>query len=103
MKQLLQNLQTGQVEVIEVPDPTPEPGRVLVRVEASLISAGTEGHQVAAAGKSLVGRVLDKPQLVRKGLSEIQELQGQQVQWVQQERQVQPEQPEQQGLQVHLI
>lgn len=73
MKQLLQNLKTGAVEVVDVPQPIAEPGRILVRVEASLISAGTEGHQVASAAKSLVERALEKPQLIRKGLKTLSE------------------------------
>jgi len=67
MKQVLQNLRTGGIEIVEVPSPVVEPGRLLVRVEASLISAGTESHQVQSASKSIIQRVIDKPRLIRKG------------------------------------
>lgn len=73
MKQVLQNLKTGGIEVVEVPDPQIEPGRVIVRVVASVISAGTESHQVAGAAKGIVERVLEKPQLIRKGLQTLGE------------------------------
>lgn len=73
MKQVLQNLKTGGVEVVDVPDPQIESGRVIVRVVASLISAGTEGHQVATAAKSVIERALDKPQLIKKGLKTLSE------------------------------
>lgn len=73
MKQVLQNLKTGGIELVDVPPPTIEPGRILVRVEYSLLSAGTEGHQVASAAKTLVERALEKPQLIRKGLKTLGE------------------------------
>jgi hypothetical protein len=41
MKQILQNLKTGEVKIADVP-PVAQRGRVLVRAAASLISAGTE-------------------------------------------------------------
>jgi len=73
MKQVLQDLKTGDIEVMDVPDAIAESGCVLVRVEASLISAGTEGHQISGAGKSLLERAIEKPQLVKKGIQNIYE------------------------------
>lgn len=67
MKQVLQELAGGRIVVADVPDVEPGPGLVLVRVETSLLSAGTEGAQVAAAGRSLLQRVLDNPALVHRG------------------------------------
>jgi polar amino acid transport system substrate-binding protein len=68
MKQILQNAKTGAVAVAEVPVPVAQPGFVLVRTVASLISAGTERLTVEAAQKSLVGRAIEQPALVRKVL-----------------------------------
>ena len=68
MKQILQNAKTGAVAVAEVPVPVAQPGFVLVRTAASLISAGTERLTVEAAQKSLVGRAIEQPALVRKVL-----------------------------------
>lgn len=67
MKQILQDLASGQVVVADVPDVEHSHGLVLVRVEASLLSAGTEGAQVAAAGRSVLQRVIDNPALLRRG------------------------------------
>ena len=56
MKQVLQKLNTGKTEVIEIPVPTPSSGTVLVRNADSLVSAGTERALVEFAGKSLLGK-----------------------------------------------
>jgi predicted dehydrogenase len=68
MKQLLQNLRTGETAVVDVPRPTPKPGTALVRTAASLVSAGTERMLVEFAGKSLVGKVRTRPDLARQVL-----------------------------------
>ena len=73
MKQILQDLSTGQVVVTEAPDPSPAVGRVLVQVQASLLSAGTESAQVAKGRQSLVSKIRQKPDLIRKGLNELRE------------------------------
>lgn len=66
MKQLLQNLKTGETKVAEVPKPAPQAGEALVRNAASLVSAGTERMLVEFAGKSLVGKARSRPDLVRQ-------------------------------------
>jgi NADPH:quinone reductase-like Zn-dependent oxidoreductase len=68
MKQLVQNLRTGETSVAEVPIPNPQPGTALVRTAASLVSAGTERRLVEFAGKSLVGKARSRPDLVRQVL-----------------------------------
>ncbi|MBA3242603.1 MAG: zinc-binding alcohol dehydrogenase, partial [Acidobacteria bacterium] len=68
MKQILQNRKTGEVEVADVPAPTSQRGRVIVRTRASLISAGTERAAVDLNRKSLLGRALEQPELVKKAL-----------------------------------
>jgi len=65
MKQVLQNRKSGKVSVGEVPVPTVQPGRVLVRTVASLISAGTERASVESARKSLVQEARERPDLVK--------------------------------------
>jgi len=42
MKQILQNLKTGNIELTEVPMPQLKEGHILVETQTSLISAGTE-------------------------------------------------------------
>src|SRR5256884_1403661 len=66
MKQALQNLKSGGIQVTDVPAPVARPGFVLVRAAASLISAGTERLTVEAGQKSLIGRALDQPALVKQ-------------------------------------
>jgi predicted dehydrogenase/threonine dehydrogenase-like Zn-dependent dehydrogenase len=66
MKQLLQNLRTGQTVVEDVPIPNPQKGEALVRTATSLLSAGTERMLVEFAGKSLVGKARSRPDLMRQ-------------------------------------
>lgn len=66
MKQVFQNLKSGTVSVTEVPAPLVRPGFVLVRTAASLISAGTERLTVEAGQKSLIGRAVEQPALVKQ-------------------------------------
>jgi len=68
MKQLLQNIKTGKSTVEDVPVPTPKDAQVLVKVEASLVSAGTERMVVEFAEKSLVGKARSRPDLVKQVL-----------------------------------
>jgi predicted dehydrogenase/threonine dehydrogenase-like Zn-dependent dehydrogenase len=72
MKQLLQDARTGVLKVAEVPDPQLLPGCVLVRVAASLVSAGTERASAEFAGKSLVAKAKARPDLVRDLLAKLQ-------------------------------
>src|SRR5713226_1730435 len=64
MKQVLQNQKTGDVKATDVPAPVARSGFVLVRTEASLISAGTERATVEAGQKSLLARAVEQPHLV---------------------------------------
>jgi len=66
MKQFLQNLRTGEGTVAEVPVPVVQPGRLLVRTAASLISAGTERALTELGQKSLLGKARERPELIGK-------------------------------------
>ena len=68
MKQILKNAKTGVVAVGDVPAPIAQPGFVLVRTSASLISAGTERLTVEAGQRNLVSRAIEQPALVKKVL-----------------------------------
>jgi predicted dehydrogenase/threonine dehydrogenase-like Zn-dependent dehydrogenase len=71
MKQVLQNLKTGIVEVADVPCPVVGTGRVLVQTRATLISAGTERMLVEFAQSSLLAKARGQPDKVRQVLDKI--------------------------------
>lgn len=66
MKQVL--IRQGRAVVEEVPDPAVEPNTVLVRVEASAISVGTEMSGIRSSGKPLWKRALEQPARVKQVL-----------------------------------
>jgi predicted dehydrogenase/threonine dehydrogenase-like Zn-dependent dehydrogenase len=66
MKSVLQNYRTGQLLVVESPPPQLRPGFALVKNAFSLISAGTEKTKVDTAQKSLLGKALARPDMVKK-------------------------------------
>ncbi|MDQ3728929.1 MAG: bi-domain-containing oxidoreductase [Actinomycetota bacterium] len=66
MLQLVQSLRTGEVELVDLPNPVPRENRVLVRTSFSLISPGTEQALARTASKGLVGKALDRPEQVRE-------------------------------------
>jgi predicted dehydrogenase len=68
MKQLLQNMKSGETEVTEVPVPSPGQGKALVQTAASLVSAGTERMVVEFAKKNMLGKAQSRPDLIRKVL-----------------------------------
>lgn len=72
MKQVVQNYRDGKLSVQDVPPPTIRPGGVLVATRASLISVGTERSTVDTGRKSLAGKAMDRPDLVRKVLDKAQ-------------------------------
>jgi len=69
MKQVLQR--RGNVSVEQLPVPALPRGFVLVRTMASLLSAGTERAASHAAGKTLVQKGLERPELVRQVLERV--------------------------------
>src|SRR5271170_1962606 len=71
MKQLLQDARTGEVKVAEVPAPQLLPGCVLVRVAASLVSAGTERASAEFANKNLLAKAKARPDLVRDAMAKL--------------------------------
>ena len=55
----------------DVPAPVAQPGRVLVRAAASLVSAGTERAFVELGRKSLLGKAKERPDLVGKVIEKV--------------------------------
>jgi predicted dehydrogenase/threonine dehydrogenase-like Zn-dependent dehydrogenase len=66
MKQVLQQVSGGDIEVVDVPSPILLPGCVLVRTAASLVSVGTERASSEFARKNLVQKARMRPDLVRE-------------------------------------
>ena len=58
----------GKTQVVEVPEPAPSPGSVLVANAASAISSGTERSVVASGSGSLAARAIKNPNLVAQTL-----------------------------------
>ena len=66
MRQLLQNVSTGEITVEEVPVPARGPAALLVATRYSLISAGTERAVLELGRASLVDKARARPDLVQK-------------------------------------
>ncbi len=72
MKQIVQNYRTGELQVEEVPAPNLQSDGLLVATEFSLISAGTEKSTVTVAKKNLAGKAMERPDLVKKVINQVQ-------------------------------
>lgn len=73
MKQVAQNYHSGELAVIDAPDPSCAPGGVLVRSLYSLISTGTELMKVGESKMSLVGKARARPDQVKKVFDTMQQ------------------------------
>ena len=71
MKQILQHLNSGEMELAEVPAAQVGRGRVLVRSRASLISAGTERMLVEFSKGNLLQKARSQPEKVRQVLDKM--------------------------------
>jgi predicted dehydrogenase/threonine dehydrogenase-like Zn-dependent dehydrogenase len=71
MKQVLQNLKTGHMEIAEVPCPQVGRGQVLIQTRASLISAGTERMLVEFSKANLLQKARQQPDKVKQVLDKI--------------------------------
>jgi len=69
MKQLLQNMKSGEAQIADVPVPQPGEGKALVQTATSLVSAGTERMVVTFAKQGLFGKAKSRPDLVREVLN----------------------------------
>lgn len=71
MKQILQNLRTGATEVAELPRPQAGRGQLLIRTDASLVSAGTERMLVEFGRAGWLDKARQQPEKVRMVLDKI--------------------------------
>jgi predicted dehydrogenase/threonine dehydrogenase-like Zn-dependent dehydrogenase len=73
MRQLLQNVSTGEITVQDVPAPAPGPRRLLVATRFSVISPGTERAVLEIGRASLAGKARARPDLVKKVIESARE------------------------------
>jgi predicted dehydrogenase/threonine dehydrogenase-like Zn-dependent dehydrogenase len=71
MKQILQNLRTGQLNVEDVPEPEMAGPGALIATQTSVISAGTEKMLIDFANKGLIAKAKARPNDVKQVLDKI--------------------------------
>lgn len=71
MKQILQNLKSGELLLEDVPAPAVKPGHLLIRTRRSLISAGTERMMVEFGRANLLDKARQQPDKVRQVVRKI--------------------------------
>ncbi len=68
MKQLVQSVRSGELRILDVPEPMIGPSDVLVATGCSLVSAGTEKAIRRLASANLIEKARARPDLVRQVL-----------------------------------
>ncbi|MEO1713139.1 MAG: zinc-binding alcohol dehydrogenase, partial [Bacteroidota bacterium] len=71
MKQIVQNLKSGDTKLEEVPAPKVQPGQVLIKTSKSLVSLGTERMLVEFGKAGLIAKARQQPEKVRMVLDKI--------------------------------
>jgi predicted dehydrogenase/threonine dehydrogenase-like Zn-dependent dehydrogenase len=71
LKQILQNLSSGETVVAEVPEPQPAPGAVVIKSSCSLVSAGTERMLVDFGRANLIDKARSQPDKVKEVLQKV--------------------------------
>lgn len=73
MRQVVQNIRSGEIRLLQVPDPVATPGQVVIANAVSLISAGTEKAARELAKKSLFQKARERPDQVRRVLEKLRQ------------------------------
>ncbi len=71
MKQVLQNLNSGETNLIDVPVPMSSPGNLLLKTSKSLVSAGTERMLVDFGKASFIDKALSQPDKVKQVIEKV--------------------------------
>src|SRR5947208_3125244 len=71
MRQVLQNLGSGETLLAEVPAPLVQAGHLLIRTQTSLVSLGTEKMLVAFGQANLLEKARQQPEKVKQVLQKI--------------------------------
>lgn len=71
MKQVLQSLRTGEIEIADVPCPVPGAGQLLVRTVRTLVSSGTERMLLDFGRANWLDKARQQPDKVRMVLDKV--------------------------------
>ncbi len=71
MRQILQNLKTGDIELAEIPVPEVRPGHLLIRTSRTLVSLGTERMLLEFGKAGWIDKARQQPDRVRQVLQKI--------------------------------
>ena len=71
MRQVLQSLGNGEIELADVPCPSAKPGHLLIQSRATLISAGTERMLMEFGKASLLEKARQQPDKVREVMNKM--------------------------------
>ena len=71
MKQVLQDVQSGELLLEEIPCPEAPAGQLLIRTTRSLISSGTERSAVDFARGNYISKIKQKPEKVQQVLAKL--------------------------------
>ena len=71
MKQIIQNLKTGDTQLEEVPVPIPIKGEVLIRTHKTLVSVGTEKMLVDFGKSNYINKIKKQPDKAKEVINKI--------------------------------
>ncbi len=71
MKQVLQDLKTGEIQLVEIPTPHVQDGYILIESEASLISKGTEKMLLEFGKSGWINKARQQPDKVKQVIDKI--------------------------------
>lgn len=71
MKQIIQNMKSGETSLADVPAPQVQPGQVLIKTSRSLVSLGTERMLVEFGKANLIQKARQQPDKVKMVLDKI--------------------------------
>ncbi|MFZ2961436.1 MAG: bi-domain-containing oxidoreductase [Candidatus Ozemobacteraceae bacterium] len=71
MKQILQSLKDGKIEVAEIPIPCVKPGHLLIKTSKTLISLGTERMLLQFGRAGWIDKALQQPDRVKQVMQKI--------------------------------
>jgi len=71
MKQILQSLKTGEIEIADIPVPLVRPGHLLIEARKSLISIGTERMLLQFGRAGWIEKAMKQPEKVRQVLQKV--------------------------------